>query len=230
MKYLRNCFFGLVICAAVGASGALCQENSKITLEKILSNPNIWGEDFKTALADVSILQSVGEHEVAIFPDRVQSTSPKNDTAQVQEILAEFRKALSAVPRETRDSVHELMDCDRVNSSVPCRRGFLLNAQTVKAVNEHGETQVAAASKELQFLAPGVDITVVKKELGPPEAVTQKVIQTKYERRPEVLTEYRYASGQITFVTSNMQSNTRLDRVYLDANALSKSLSEARKK
>jgi hypothetical protein len=230
MKHLRHFYWGPVLLVVVGTSIAYCQVTSKITLEKILSNPKIWGKDFKTALADVSILQSVGEREVAILPDRVQSTAPNNDKGQVEALVVEFRKALSTVPRETRESVHEVLDCDKEGSPASCRTGFFLNAQTVKAVNEHGETRVAVAAKQLQFLAPDVDISAIKKELGPPEGVTQKVIQTEYERRPEVLTEYHYASGQITFVTSSMQSNTRLDRVYLDANALSRSLSEARKK
>jgi hypothetical protein len=230
MRQLKQCVFAVLICGVVCTSAGYCQEHSKVTLEKVLSNPNIWGKDFKTALADVSVLQAIGEGEVAIFPDKVQSTSPKNDTAELQNLVVEFRTALSTVPKETRDGVRDVMNCDKSSSSARCQTGFLLGSQTVKEVHEHGETQVAAASKQLQFLAPDANVSLIKKELGPPEAVTQKVVQTEYERRPEVLTEYHYASGQITFVTSSMGSNGRVDRVYVDANAVSTSLSEARKK
>ena len=58
------------------------------------------------------------------------------------------------------------------------------------------------------------------------EQVSQQVIQTKYERRPTILTKYQYASGAVVFATSNLKPNGKLDRVFLNTEAVSQALKE----
>jgi len=205
------------------------QGNSRATLEQILTNQVIWGRDFPTALAYVTAWENVGEHKVAIFEDRVQGTTRISNSLEARLSEEQLRTAIQSTSRTTHDNVRALMSSDKSGTQTFSLDDFRSSAQSVEEIQEDGGTVLAATSKELQFLSPSATIRLVEMQLGSPEKVTTQVLRGSYERRPVILTQYGYASGQVSFVTSNMNPDDRIERVYLDAAAVSKSISAARR-
>jgi hypothetical protein len=203
--------------------GSLCcvsQQPRQVTVQQVLSNQKIWGKDLSTALADVLAWQKLGGHSIAIKANSVQSTTPIGD---VKETVSHVERAVTTAPMYTRD-VHRVMGCDEMVKMM-CTVGVLGHGQMVTESKDLGTTTVATKTPQLQFIAPAANIELLRKELGPPEKVTQEVVQTEYERQPVVVTKYHYASGAIVFATTNMKPNGKIDRAIIDADAVAKVVS-----
>jgi len=201
------------------------QSAPNLTVQQLLANPKIWGKDLPTALANVSAMHKIGETQVAVFSDSVQTTSgTKLEQAEVH--IAAFQRALRSISPSEKAEYHAALDCKKGVFKAMCSSPVVATSEQIEKVEENDGVRLAATSPKLQFLKPGANIDTVQAELGKPEQVTQQVIQTKYERRPIILTKYQYASGAVVFATSNLKPNGKLDRVFLDTEAISKALNE----
>jgi hypothetical protein len=209
--------------------GSAChgQSSSPLTIQQVLANPHIWGKDLPTALADVSAMRKTGETHVAIFSNKVESTSGKKP-AEADIHMADLLRALTSVSAFETSEYHRVLDCNHGPKAV-CASPVSTRFQRIEKVDNNDKVEVAAISTRLQFLKPETSIATIKSELGTPEQVTQEVIQTKYERRPTILTKYKYASGAVVFATSNLKPNGKLDRVILNTDAVANALNAASK-
>jgi hypothetical protein len=200
------------------------QSPSSLSLKQVLANPNIWGKDLSTALADASAMHKAGETQVAIFPDKVQTTTG-TQIEQAEVHLATVQHFLSSISKSEKAEYHKALNCNTATSKAMCLSP-LPGSQHFEKIEENNGVTVAATSPRLQFLKPGTNIDTIQAQLGKPERVSQQVIQTKYERRPIILTKYQYASGAVEFATSNLKPNGKLDRVFLNTEAVSQVLKE----
>jgi hypothetical protein len=210
----------------------VAQVASHVTLEQILSNQSVWGKDFPTALADVTAWRAVGEHKVVILENSVQEIAPKVNwgEAEIQSREDKFESVMRSTWKDTHEDLRALTKCDRPGTRLECIEDAQIRTQSVQAVRRGNAIQFATSSKHLEFLSPEATAEIVKKEFGQPERVTTEVIRSDYERRPLILTKYEYVSGKVAFVTSNMSPNRRIERVYLDADAVSTSILGAAKR
>jgi hypothetical protein len=204
---------------------------SHVSLEKILSNQVIWGKDFPAALLDVVALDKFGEKMVAVYPDKVQTVTTRGDVKITGEDKLHFEYVIESIPRETNDNLAALTKCGRTGFRIDCVK-LREGSQEVVSSQVDGSVHVAATpkDKDARFLSPDATVDLVKKEFGPPEKITTKVIRDDYESRPIILTQYAYASGQITFITSNTNPTGKIEQVYLDAKAVSKCVAAAKRK
>jgi len=216
----------IVLLVAIGGIGMTsrgwAQPSSPVSLQKVLTNTQIWGKDFSTALADVAAMHKVGQSQVSVFESKVETASGgKFGTLHLN--VSEFQQALSSVSAADKAAVHEMLNCKGA-SKPSCSSPVLTASQHAEQTEEHNSVTIAASAQKLQFLRPGASIDTVRTQLGNPEQVTREVIQTKYERRPTILTKYQYASGAVIFATSNLKPNGEIDRVILNADEVSKAL------
>src|SRR4051812_19466435 len=97
----------LILGFAVSSYG---QSSSNLSVQQVLANPNIWGKDLPTALADASAMHKTGETQVAVFLDKVQSTtSAPIEQAEVH--LAAVRHALSSISQVEKAEYHKVLNC-----------------------------------------------------------------------------------------------------------------------
>jgi len=197
-------------------------------VQQVLANPNIWGKDLPTVLANVSAMRKIGETQVAVFHNSVRSTTGTK-LEQTNAHIAAFQKALNSISPAEKAEYHFALDCKNTASKPMCASRVAATSEHISKIEENDVVQLAATSSKLEFLKPDLTIDAVQAELGKPEQVTEQVIQTKYERRPIILKKYQYASGAVVFATSNLKPNGKLDRVFLSTEAVSKALSKTAK-
>lgn len=204
--------------------------SSHASLEKILSNQVIWGKDFPAALLDVVALDKFGEKTVAVFPDKVQTVATKADEITTGEDKLHFEYVIKSIPTETHDNLAALTNCGRTGFRIDCDK-LREGSQYVASFKWAGSTHVTATpkDKDARFLSPDATVDLVKKEFGPPENITTKVVRSDYESRPIIFTQYAYASGQVTFITSNTNPNGKIEQVHMDASAVSKCVAMAKR-
>jgi hypothetical protein len=101
------------------------------------------------------------------------------------------------------------------------RPAALLKTEVIPSFQDDDSVRVISTRPDAQFLTPNLTVATVQERLGPPEKVEQQVIQGEGERRPVVLTLYRYADGAVTFAESDIAARPGMvDRVLLDASAV----------
>src|ERR1700726_5137126 len=101
---------------------AICsfgQAPSKLSLQQVLANPNIWGKDLSTALADASAMHKAGETEVAVFHDKVQTTTG-TEIGQAEVHIAAVRHSLSSISQTEKAEYHKILNCTPGISKAMC--------------------------------------------------------------------------------------------------------------
>ena len=75
-------------------------------------------------------------------------------------------------------------------------------------------------SDDGQFLKRGLTTNSIIEFYGSPEQKTTRVVDTRGERRPAVLTEFHYANDSVIFVETDLAPEPGfVDRVVLDVSA-----------
>jgi hypothetical protein len=219
---MRTLRIFVIIGLIVGTAVAQTQP-PKMEVSKILAEKDLWGKDFGQALVRVESLNQIGQKEATIFEvnqvvgGTEYSTRNEAEAASAKLITARFT---------ARQDVHQALQHLWNTPSIAV--GDL--STKVEIVSQAGGDQVATRTVHpAQFLAPGATISKVQQKLGPPEKVTQQVIQTEYERRPVVLTLYAYGDGAIKFAESNMKTNGQVDRVIVDTSKIAAAIENAKK-
>lgn len=181
---------------------------------RILTNPNLWRQDFPLLLAQLPALQRAGESKLLVFPDKAVSDTP-------------MRSRDAA--RARREQIDNAMEQLRANPT-PLSRKLMarttprsLKAELIANFPEDDSSRVAIES--LQLFAPGLRVETVRKELGAPEKVSRVVIESEGERRPLILTLYSYMGGAIVFAEADIAPRPgAVDRVILDIPAVTSAL------
>jgi hypothetical protein len=201
--------------ASVNARAQPSPSPSKRTIDAILTDPALWGKDFPAALASLQSWPEAGERSVLIFQNRIVGGTAlktreeaETKSKKVTEVMAtkEFR------PKPGFEAMFK--------DTAP-RLAAALKTEVMLRFQDDDSVRVAATSPEAHFLAPNLTVATVQKQLGTPQKVEQQVIQSEGDRRPVVLTLYRYADGAVTFAESDIAAVPgAVDRVLLDAPAV----------
>ncbi|HEX4953088.1 MAG TPA: hypothetical protein VF017_06810 [Thermoanaerobaculia bacterium] len=185
---------------------------------RILANPRLWGRDLPLVLANLEAFAAAGEKQVALFPGQVVGTRRVLSATEAGAGAGRLNQAIEGLrARPTPFSQRRLRDLP------DAARPFKASAVDFRLEDD----SFHAAVTGLDLLAPGLTIKAVEAELGAPESVVSEALQTEGERRPVVLTLYRYAGGSIAFAESDMAAEPgRVDRVLLDVPTVITALQE----
>jgi hypothetical protein len=211
-------WLGIIAISMLAGLGARAQPGpspAKPTIDAILTDPTLWGKDFPLALASLQSWPEAGERSVLIFQNRiVGGTTPK--TREEAEQKAKKVTEVMATKQFKPKPEFEAMFKDSAPSP-----DAVLKTEVLARFQDDDSMRVTTTRPEAQFLAPNLTVATVQKQLGAPEKVEQQVIQTEGDRRPVILTLYRYADGAVTFAESDIAAVPgAVDRVLLDAPAV----------
>lgn len=182
-------------------------------LERILTDPKLWGEDAFAVFGSLDRWRAAGERAIEIYPDRVVSTT-KTDTPD----LARPRLGqMTAAMQRPRPALRSRFAA--VYGAAVAARGSGFQAE-IQRLAEDESFRVVWQRPGGQFLRPGVTTRSVMDVYGKAEKTTTEVVQGRGERRPAVLTLYHYANGAVIFVESDLAPTPGIvDRVVLDVPA-----------
>lgn len=208
------------MCACVPA--AVPQGPTRASVERILIDSTLWGNDFPAVLANIRSWEQVGETAVVIFPDRVIGATPYEGVGLAQpraEALADGMKEATPTTNPTFSRILETYH------GVPPQ--FRV---TVIPFPKDGSQRIAWTTPGLELLPPALTLKTVRDRLGPPEEVTRQVLQTEKDHRPTVLTGFSYAAGAAVFIESDLAPRPGyVERVVLNVAALAATLEEESK-
>lgn len=204
------------------------QENSTVIIAKIITNPRIWGKDFPSALKLVAASSQVSDERVAIRSDRLEVKPSSAQAPDLKQDLDKLQSVYRATPRETNNNIQALLTKSGESRGHWDMTGIFVSAQ-LRALEVGKTAEITTLRQKSEYLSPEVTVDVIKKEIGPPEKVTQQVIQNQYERLPVIETRYEYASGKAVFVTSNKKTAGQIEKAYLDPKAVAASIAGASK-
>jgi hypothetical protein len=182
-------------------------------LERMLTDPKLWGEDAFAVFASLDRWRMAGERAIEIYPDRVVSATKTETPDLARPRLSQLTAAMQR-PRPALRAAFTAAYAAAVAARAP---GFQAEIQRVV---EDESFRVVWVRPGAQFLRRGVTIRSVIDAYGKPEKTTTEVIHGRGERRPAVLTLYHYANGAVIFVESDLAPTPGLvDRVVLDVPA-----------
>ena len=184
-----------------------------VTVQRILSDETLWGNDYPSVLTRLRALRDSGERSVYIFADRAAGASASRTQADVQ-ARATRLTTLMARPATLQAPYAQLQQ----RAAAPA--AATLRAEALRLRDGDGYHLAITRAASLQLLAPGLTIAAVRARLGPPEKVTEQAIQNEGERKPVILTLHQYAGGAIAFAESNMAEPGVVERVVLDLNTI----------
>jgi len=184
-----------------------------VTVQRILSDETLWGNDYPSVLTRLRALRDSGERSVYIFADRAAGASASRTQADVQ-ARATRLTTLMARPATLQAPYAQLQQ----RAAAPA--AATLRAEALRLRDGDGYHLAITRAAGLQLLAPGLTIAAVRARLGPPEKVTEQAIQNEGERKPVILTLHQYAGGAIAFAESNMAEPGVVERVVLDLNTI----------
>ena len=190
------------------------QEDARAVV-RILDDRALWGEDFYRLLVSLPGFPRAREPRIVLFPDRVVGAG------RYQRPEAEGRvPALATALQGGGDQRF----ATAVRRRYRVQQSIALQPAAFELLEDR-TFRVAALAPEARFLPPGLAVATVLERLGPPERVTTQTIDDGTERRPTVLTLYRYAGGAIAFAESDIAARPGLvSRVFLDVPAITSAL------
>lgn len=183
------------------------------SMEKIMTDPEIWGKDFHTLVANLEAFSRAGDAKISIFPEEVVLPTQYKSRDEAQ-----------SAAKRVDQSVKDL----KANPT-PLYRKYAgqsaadLKARVVPYFAEDESIRVAVGP--LQLLRPGLTVATVRKQLGAPQKVETLLVQTEGEQRPLILTLYVYAGGSLVFAEADIAPRPGLvNRVIIDVAALTSAL------
>lgn len=208
----------MAVCLACACLSVNAQQGSEPTPGRILADSTLWGEDFPAVLGFLPVWQEVGERRVVVFADRVLGATDYETAAAAESRAAALAEAMKRQPAAVRSrSLSELVE--GYQAAAPS-----LQAEII-AFPEADSQRVGWRTPSLRLLADGLTMEAVRERLGPPEEVTQRVVQGEGERRPAVLRGLSYAGGAVVFIETDLVPRPGfVDRVMLDMPAVTAAL------
>jgi len=177
---------------------------------QILTNPNLWRQDFPVVLAQLPALQTAGESKLLVFPDKAVSGTPARSADEAQNQRRKIENAMEQVRTNPTPLARKLMARTTQRSLKP---------DIITKFPEDDSARVAIDS--LQLFPAGMRVENVRRQLGAPEKTTRVVIESEGERRPLILTLYSYAGGAVVFAEADIAPRPgAVDRVILDIPAV----------
>jgi len=182
-------------------------------LQKILTDPALWGKGFPSVLAYLPSWTRIDERSVAVSPDKVvgatRYSTPEAASAQVRKLTTALRGPKRKPSSEFADLLKPIL-----GQPPPFQ-------VTAVPLQEDDSVHVAWVGPQLELLAPGLTVETIQNRLGPPEKVTREIVQTEKDHRPVTLTLYRYAGGAVVFAESDLAPKPGVvDRVILNVRAV----------
>jgi hypothetical protein len=203
------------ILACVDAMAQPPPTPSKPSLAAILTDSTLWGKDFPVALASLQSWSKAGQRTVMIFQDRIVGGIPFKSREEAEQKGKEVTDAMMRTEFKPKPGFEAMF------RGVAPKPAAELKAEVIERFQDDDSVRIASTGPGAQFLAPNLTVATVRERLGQPEKVEQKVIQSEGERRPVILTLYRYADGAVTFAESDIAARPgTVDRVLLDAPAV----------
>ena len=211
-------WLGIVAISMLAGMDATAQPSAtppKRTIDAILTDPTLWGKDFSVALASLQSWPEVGERTIMIFKDRIVSGTPFKTRDEAEQKSKKVTEVMATKEFKPKPGFQAMF------KGVAPGPATALKTEILSRFQDDDSVRVAATRPNAQFLAPNLTVAAVQKRLGPPEKVEQQVIQSEGDRRPVILTLYRYAEGAVTFAESDIAAQPgTVDRVLLDAPAV----------
>lgn len=191
----------------------LAEAQPASVLERILTDPTLWGSDAFAVFGSLDRWKEAGEVAIVIHPDRVASGSKADAPEPARRRLAQMTAAMQR-PRPGLRPSFSAAYAVAVTTRAP---GFRVE---VVRFPEDGSFRVAWLRPDGEFLRRGVTIRSILDAYGKPEKITTEVVHGEGDRRPAVLTAYHYANGAVQFVESDLAPSPGVvDRVVLDVAA-----------
>lgn len=188
-------------------------------LLRIITNPVIWRKDFRSVLTVLNDWKQTGEVSVVIYADQAEGT--RKFSLSSGDALKEA-SALNLLIKDSKSTLNPEV-LARLNSVWDLEsRSLAPKAQPVKgealaAVVLTERTQVPA-----ELLSVDLTPAVLKEQIGEPDSITTRVIDTGDERRPIILTIYHYAGDSIAFAVPDLSRTPGvIDRAFLDTKKIS---------
>jgi len=223
LKLLILIVIPLVVSETSWHQSSAMQETQDAKIIRILTNPSLWQKDFPTLIKSINSFEAIGEKKIEVYQNDALGSRKfePQDTGLMRE-TSELRSYLTVDPRLKPQVTIA------INSAWPQPLDTVTPAG--QSALSDGSLRVSLASKtivEPQFLAPGLTLTALREQNGEPESITREVADASDdERRPLILTLYRYANGAITFATSDVSPNPEvIDRAILDTEKVSSAIS-----
>ncbi len=181
------------------------------TLEDILTDQSLWGEDFPSVLKTLEAFTRAGERQVSVFPDKILGRTKYTRRAQAEPFLYRLAQGLKVTPKARSSKLESFMSQART-----------ARAPEIFQLPDDRTFRISTAVPSARFLKPDLKISDVETRLGKAEKVTTEVLDDGTERRPVILTLHHYAGSAIIFVESDVNPNIHsVDRVFLDAPRIS---------
>lgn len=182
-------------------------------LERILTDPKLWGEDAFAVFGSLDRWQAGGETAIVVYPDRVVSGSKADTPDLARQRLGQMTAAM----QRARPPLRPAFVTPYAAAVAAQAPGFQVEVQRLP---EDESFRVVWLRPRGQFLRRGVTIRSVVDTYGEPEKTTTEVVHGRGDRRPAVLTLYHYANGATMFVESDLAPTSGVvDRVLLDVPA-----------
>lgn len=181
---------------------------------QILTNPNLWRQDFALVLAQLPALQRAGESKLLVFPDKAVSGTAVRTPDEA---------------RNQRQKIETAMEQMRANPT-PLARKLMARTtprslKTDVLANFPEDDSARVATESLQLFPAGMRVETVRRQLGAPEKTTRVMVESEGERRPLILTLYSYAGGAVVFAEADIAPRPgAVDRVILDIPAVTSAL------
>ena len=205
----------IALLACMDANAQPSPTQSKPTLSSILSDRTLWGKDFALALTFLQSWHEAGEGKVAIFSKRIVGSTAFRTREDAEKVTSKLTDAMARIVFRPKPEFEAMF------KGIEPRLAAPVKAELIPAFADDDSIRVAWTLPDAEFLPPKLTMAAVQERLGPPEKVEQELIQTEGERRPVVLTLYRYAERTVTFAESDVAVRPGLvDRVLLDVPAV----------
>lgn len=224
-RYAIAAVFAALLVSTLAAPGArhasAAAQAAQAKVQEILADQALWGPDFPELLAAMKDLGESGETKIEVFateavgetrlPDLISARARARrlhnlmrDSIQ-QNFKAEFE---NRIHRKANEEIQDVVPTVHTSKDDQSPRVVLLNKDSVRP----------------GYLAAGLTMATVEARQGPPEQVTEMVIDTGDERRPIVLTLHSYAGGAIAFAESDVAPRGKVERVILDTAKISNAI------
>jgi hypothetical protein len=207
-------------------------------LEQILTNKRIWGKAFPVIIAQADLWANMGDGKLTL--DRHEAYeegifSEKGDVLTSQFRFEELVKSFSVDPSAHVSKLQRFFEKYSKDRSLPgnLTQAILVQLPQIKRSGE--EMRITESNPDGELLASDLTPSVILKELGKPEKVTEKIIRPKFEGMSETQRVWSYAAESVQFIDSNYSaalpgSEERLiQKAILDSRKVAATLNQSAK-
>lgn len=188
------------------------------SVERILTDPRLWGEDAFALFGSLDRWRNVGETSVLIYPDRVVGGTRFETLEEAKQRARQIAKAMQrpgAKPRPPFAAQYR----QALSKKTPP-----LEIEAARFL-EDDSFRVIWRRKDGHYLQKDLTMRIVLAAYGPPQKTATELVQSRGERRPAVLTIHNYANGAIDFVESDWSPSPGLvDRVVVDVRTVAEQI------